>query len=610
MKNYLILFTILLLNSTVKSQCNGTEPAFDLGNDTVLCVGQSLTLSAAPGYDYYNWTNGSFQTSTVVSANGTYAVTAGILGQNLVLNGSFQGGTTAASNNFTTAYFPGTGGTYGLLSNQGQFAIATSPSLTHNNFINCPDHTTGTGNMLVANGASIANTNVWTQTIAVTPNTDYLFSFWQMNVLNSPQVSNLQLFINNVPISSIVPTPTTACSWVENSGNWNSSGATQAILSIFNQSTVNSGNDFAIDDVYFAPICIVTDSIAVSYDTIQVNAGADILFCANESENLLGSANVPVSSYAWSSGQTTPQITPLTAGTYTLTGTSLNGCTATDNVNVVITPMNWNINDILIGNTECNQNNGYVSVLTSGTFQVPAFYNWTGPGPNSTNFINASVWDNLSIGWYYLSIESNGCFRYDSVEVLPNNPPSVTLSAAPLSGNYPLTVGFQSTSQNANLFEWDFGNGTSFLDSNLTNQTQVYTSAGVYTAMVIAVNGECSDTAFVTITVTSPPIDPIDPVEPIIPVPVSLETANVFTPNNDGINDAYVFKLENIVELDLQILNRWGLLMYTSSAINASWNGESISGIPADDGVYFYIFKAKGIQGELFDGHGFIQLIR
>jgi gliding motility-associated-like protein len=272
--------------------------------------------------------------------------------------------------------------------------------------------------------------------------------------------------------------------------------------------------------------------------------------------------------------------------------------------------MNWNINDILIGNTECNQNNGYVSVLTSGTFQVPAFYNWTGPGPNSTNFINASVWDNLSIGWYYLSIESNGCFRYDSVEVLPNNPPSVTLSAAPLSGNYPLTVGFQSTSQNANLFEWDFGNGTSFLDSNLTNQTQVYTTAGVYTAMVIAVNGECSDTAFVTITVTSPPIDPIDPIEPIIPVPVSLETANVFTPNNDGINDVYVFKLENIVELDLQILNRWGLLMYTSSAVTASWNGESISGIPADDGVYFYIFKAKGVQGELFDGHGFIQLIR
>jgi gliding motility-associated-like protein len=610
MKHFLIFLTILLLNLSVKSQCNGTEPTFDLGNDTVLCVGQSLTLSAAPGYDYYNWTNGSFQTSTVVSANGTYAVTAGILGQNLVLNGTFQGGTTAASNNFTTAYFPGTGGTYGLLSNQGQFAIATSPSLTHINFNNCPDHTTGTGNMLVANGASIANTNVWTQTITVTPNTDYLFSFWQMNVLNAPQVSNLQLFINNVAISAIVPTPTSACSWIENSGSWNSLGATQAILSIVNQSTVNSGNDFAIDDIYFAAICIATDSITVSYDTIQVNAGADILFCANESENLLGSANAPVSSYAWSSGQTTPQITPLTAGTYTLTGTSLNGCTATDDVNVVITPMNWNINDILIGNTECNQNNGYVSALTSGTFQVPAFYNWTGPGPNSTNFINASVWDNLSIGWYYLSIESNGCFRYDSVEVLPNNPPSVTLSAAPLSGNYPLTVGFQSTSQNANLFEWDFGNGTSFLDSNLTNQTQVYTAAGVYTAMVIAVNGECSDTAFVTITVTSPPIDPVDPVEPIIPVPVSLETANVFTPNNDGINDVYVFKLENIVELDLQILNRWGLLMYTSSSVNATWNGESISGIPADDGVYFYIFKAKGVQGELFDGHGFIQLIR
>jgi gliding motility-associated-like protein len=607
MKNYLILLILTLLNLTVKSQCNGTEPTLSLGNDTVLCAGQSLTLTAVPGYDYYNWSNGSSQTTVVVSANGTYAVSAGVLGQNLVLNGNFQGGTSAATNNFTSSYIPGTGGSWGVLSNPGQFAIATSPSLTHTNFINCSDHTSGTGNMLVANGASFANTTIWTQTISVTPNTNYLFSFWEMNVLNATQVSNLQLFINNVPISAVLPTLTSACSWIENSGNWNSLGATQAILSIVNQSTVASGNDFAIDDIYFAPFCIATDTITVTYDTIQVNAGSDILFCANESENLIGSANVPIASYAWSSGQATAQITPLTAGTYTLTGTSLNGCTASDDVNVAITPMNWDISDILVGNTECNLNNGYVSALTNGTFQSSPYFNWTGPGPNSGTFVNASAWENLSIGWYYLSIESNGCFRYDSVQILPNTPPSITLSATPLTGVYPLTVDFQSTSQNANSFQWDFGNGTTLIESNLVNQTQVYTTAGVYTAMVIAVNGECSDTAFVTITVTNPPIDPIDP---IIPVPVSLETANVFTPNNDGINDSYVFKLENIAELELQILNRWGLLMYTSSAVNASWNGESNSGIPADDGVYFYIFKAKGVQGELFDGHGFIQLIR
>lgn len=602
MKQFILLFSLLFSFQTF-SQCLGNEPVISLGNDTIVCPGQPVVLHAAAGFDYYIWSTGSLQDSITVNAPGTYSVLGGIVGTNLIVHGDFQGGTTALANGFTSSYIAGTGGSYGLLSNPGQFAIATSPSLTHNDFMFCGDHTTGTGNMLIANGASSANTNVWSKTIPVTPGTNYVFSFWQMNVLHTTAVSNLQLYINSAPISAIVPTSTSACVWVENSGVWNSGTATQAVLSIVNQSVLSSGNDFAIDDIFFAPVCASVDTIVVTHDVFTVDAGADILFCANETADLSATASVPVSAWSWSSGQTTAQITPTSSGVYTATATSLNGCSVSDAVNVTITPMNWNIDTILMGPTDCGVNNGYVSVVATGSFLDPPFYTWTGPGSGNPNQINASVWSDLSPGWYYISIESANCYRYDSVQVVPNNPAIASVSANPISGVYPLTVDFANNSQNGSSYAWDFGNGNTANVPGLTSQTQIYDTSGVYTIQLIAENGDCSDTTYVTITVTDPPIIP-----PV--VEVNLETSNVFTPNGDAINDVFQFKMENIISLDLTILNRWGQTVYNSSVLNAEWNGDMSNGLPAEEGVYFYIYSAVGKQNEALSGHGFVHLVR
>jgi gliding motility-associated-like protein len=182
---------------------------------------------------------------------------------------------------------------------------------------------------------------------------------------------------------------------------------------------------------------------------------------------------------------------------------------------------------------------------------------------------------------------------------VPSNPPSAALTASPISGYYPLTVNFQNNSQNADEFFWNFGNGNVQNETTTVSQNQVYDTTGVYTVMLVAGNGACSDTAYVTINVLEPPVF----------VPVDLETANVFTPNNDGVNDVFQFNMLNIVEIELTILNRWGNVMYTTTDVNAGWNGKS-NGINAEPGVYFYTFKAKGAQGEPFQGQGFIHLVR
>jgi gliding motility-associated-like protein len=81
--------------------------------------------------------------------------------------------------------------------------------------------------------------------------------------------------------------------------------------------------------------------------------------------------------------------------------------------------------------------------------------------------------------------------------------------------------------------------------------------------------------------------------------------SNVFTPNNDGVNDLFLFK--GLDENDRgAIYNRWGLKIYEFSGINSVWDGRISSGEICSNGVYYYLIERK--KEKLTSG--FIQLIR
>src|SRR5690606_13358529 len=96
----------------VWSQCNGPLP--NLGNDTSVCVGNSIVLN--PGnsgqYSSYLWDNNSTNPTRAVNQAGTYWVTVGYGSGNIITNGDFEQGNTG----FTTDYAVGTGGSFGQLS--------------------------------------------------------------------------------------------------------------------------------------------------------------------------------------------------------------------------------------------------------------------------------------------------------------------------------------------------------------------------------------------------------------------------------------------------------------------------------------------------------------
>ncbi|HUH72872.1 MAG TPA: SBBP repeat-containing protein [Chitinophagales bacterium] len=72
---------------------------------------------------------------------------------------------------------------------------------------------------------------------------------------------------------------------------------------------------------------------------------------------------------------------------------------------------------------------------------------------------------------------------------------------------------------------------------------------------------------------------------------------NVFTPNGDGNNDSfrpiYNCELENYL---LEIYNRWGVLVFTSTDPKIVWDGRNINEILQDNYVYYAQFLMNGQQ--------------
>lgn len=81
-----------------------------------------------------------------------------------------------------------------------------------------------------------------------------------------------------------------------------------------------------------------------------------------------------------------------------------------------------------------------------------------------------------------------------------------------------------------------------------------------------------------------------------------IEIPNVFTPNNDGINDLFRVNLSGraLISFQIDIYDRWGLLMFSSSSINNKWDGRTTAGMPVVDGTYFYIVDLNGTS---YKGH-------
>ena len=119
---------------------------------------------------------------------------------------------------------------------------------------------------------------------------------------------------------------------------------------------------------------------------------------------------------------------------------------------------------------------------------------------------------------------------------------------------------------------WDFGDG-SILSDTISKLLHTYQDTGHY-KVTLAVSNEfdCTDSIAYTII-----IDPIF----IIYIP------DAFTPNNDGINDAFGPSVYGISKFEMKIYNRWGQVIYHTTEQDKPWNG-TINNNETQAGAFTY----------------------
>lgn len=90
----------------------------------------------------------------------------------------------------------------------------------------------------------------------------------------------------------------------------------------------------------------------------------------------------------------------------------------------------------------------------------------------------------------------------------------------------------------------------------------------------------------------------------IYDVSIEQPISNVFSPNNDGVNDYW--HLPNLPGYKVTIYNRWGNHIINSELIDFKWNGKNNNDVLCSEGTYFYVISKE--NSTVNSIKGFIQL--
>jgi gliding motility-associated-like protein len=372
-------------------------------------------------------------------------------------------------------------------------------------------------------------------------------------------------------------------------------------------------------------------NFTIAASTLSVSAGDDVQLCPGESVIL--NATGDFTSVQWLNGPASAQYEVSAAGNYQVTA-SANGCELSDNVQVtMIAVQPWNLGD---DTTECSNQplvynttlpvvweNGQVGTSSnpdgegfwSATIELQSCFiedsvyitvveapivdigndtllcdgetlniatavpcTWNG-GPQTT-----SVQINQA-GQYVAAYSDGVCIVSDQINVQFSSGPSL-----PWSGTYTYCQGeealFDAQESGADSLVW-WNNDTTWtqtIDSTGEYWISLFNECGSFTVNFSIVMNDCSDYAYFP---------------------------NSFTPNQDGINDAWLPVVNNIQSYHIEIFDRWGNVVFESKDPNEAWVGGWKGGdYFVGNGIYPYRATIDFLSGNIEILQGQITILR
>lgn len=335
----------------------------------------------------------------------------------------------------------------------------------------------------------------------------------------------------------------------------------------------------------FHQFCIDVPDLIIDSSNVIVESEK----CNQENGSISGINIVGgISPYSW----TWNTQSSLTLDTFNLNGggfflelTDGMGCVASHNFNVAdLSGPEIDTSFVVIKNEDCGQENGAISNITvTSTADSIQFY-WN-------NFLSDSLdISNLIADNYQLVVlDNNNCRDTSNFLLIDTNYHNISINynSTIMEPDEPIDF-FQNSIDSSIVNNWAFGDDSTSIEYE---PTHIYKYPGDYTVCLIAGNEfNCFDTSCLEIT--------IFPNEIIIP--------NIFSPNNDVVNDEFVIYGINDL-FDIKIYNRWGNLVFDQNPYENNWNGENSNGKKLSEGQYFYILKNDQEQIKL---NGSVMLVR
>jgi gliding motility-associated-like protein len=298
--------------------------------------------------------------------------------------------------------------------------------------------------------------------------------------------------------------------------------------------------------------CTAQQQINLETQVPDLNLGPDQTLCEGQSANLFTGLSAEFN-FLWNTGATDPALVVTTSGTYSVEVLAPNGCEFGDEVTVTFQEVP--IVELGLDFSFCE---GESAEITAGT-NTSYGYQWS-TGEDTPTII-------VSQGGVYNVFVTNGlCSSTDQIFVFENPLPADPFNPYHVETCFqipPYAIELDAENEGS-IFSWDAGGSSQIFNA---------TEPGLYTVHITSEFGcEASYSTFVEER-----------------CPGYIYIPNAFTPDNDGLNDAWLVEGVNIRTFKLELWNRWGELIFTSDSMRKPWLGQRKDGDEyVEPGVYVY----------------------
>ena len=483
--------TTYVVTGTDANNCTNTDtvivtvnplPTANAGNDTTICIGDSVQLNATGGTSY-TWTP------------------AGSLTNPNIAN------PIAFPNTTTTYVVTVTDGLGCVDTDTIIVTVANLPVITITNDTTICDgacaqlNATGGTTYSWSPTTGLSNPNIANPTACPTVNTTYVVTV--SNAANCTATDSVTITLNPLPTIT-ASNDTTICDGA--CATLNASGGTSYVWSpstgLSDSTIANPTACPTVTTTYVvtgtdANNCTNTDTVIVTVNPLPTaNAGNDTTICIGDSIQLSATGGT---SYTWTpaGSLTNPNIAnPIafsnTTTTYVVTVTDGLGCVDTDTVTITVVPLPTVTisNDTTICDGDCIQLNA-----TGGTS-----YSWTPTtGLSNPNIANPIACPTANITYTVIVTNANSCTATDSVTITINPLPTITAS-----NDTTICDGACATLNASGGTSYVWSPSTWLSDSTIANPTACVTSQTTYVVTGTDANS-CINTDTVTISINPLP---------------------------------------------------------------------------------------------------------